>query len=147
MKKYKVLEEFVLNGVVCKAGSLVDLDYVQANLNSLKGKIELYDGSPLPANDSKETPKDEPKEEPKVPEFPVNPEGVEPGSEPNKPDEQETGVMGSPTGVDNNEVSSPETPEKTPESELDNADAPVEPKNDVGEPSAIPEGSVPPSGI
>ena len=40
MAKYKILEEFVLNGVAQKVGEVVELDYGKANLKSIKGKIE-----------------------------------------------------------------------------------------------------------
>jgi len=41
--KYKVLEEFVLNGITQKLDSIIDLDYKMANLKSIQGKIEKVD--------------------------------------------------------------------------------------------------------
>lgn len=40
MAKYKILEEFVLNGVTMKVDDIVDLDYQRANLKSIQGMIE-----------------------------------------------------------------------------------------------------------
>ncbi len=41
--KYKVLEEFVLNGITQKADSIIDLDYQRANLKSIQKNIEKVD--------------------------------------------------------------------------------------------------------
>lgn len=41
--KYKILEEFILNGITQKVDSIVDLDYQRANLKSIQGKIEKID--------------------------------------------------------------------------------------------------------
>lgn len=40
MAKYKVLEEFVLNGVTLRVNEIVELDFQKANLKSIQGKIE-----------------------------------------------------------------------------------------------------------
>ena len=40
MAKYKILKEFTLSGVVQKVDSIVELDYVKANLKSIQGNIE-----------------------------------------------------------------------------------------------------------
>lgn len=42
MKKYKVLKDFVLNGVKHKLGSIIELDYKNAHLSSIQDCIELY---------------------------------------------------------------------------------------------------------
>lgn len=38
--KYKILKEFVLNGIVQKVDSIIELDYQKANLKSIQGNIE-----------------------------------------------------------------------------------------------------------
>src|SRR3990172_7103335 len=52
MAKYKILEEFVLNGVAQKVGEVVELDYGKANLKSIQGKIEKVPDSALPKDTS-----------------------------------------------------------------------------------------------
>ncbi len=46
--KYKVKEEFVLNGKTLKVDDVVELDFKMANLKSIQGKIEKVDA---PAGD------------------------------------------------------------------------------------------------
>ena len=41
MAKYKVLKEFVLNGILKKANTIIELDYQQGHLKSIQENIEL----------------------------------------------------------------------------------------------------------
>lgn len=48
MAKYKVLEDFNLNGIIQKKDTIIELDFVKANLNSIKKMIELAKPEDLP---------------------------------------------------------------------------------------------------
>lgn len=46
--KFKVLQDFVLNGVTQKADTIIELNYVQSNLKSIQANIEkVPDKTPL----------------------------------------------------------------------------------------------------
>lgn len=46
--KYKVLKEFVLNGITQKENTIIQLDYIQSNLKSIAANIEkMPDTTPL----------------------------------------------------------------------------------------------------
>ena len=47
MAKYKVLEEFNLNGIIQKKDSIIDLDFQKANLKSIQEKIEKAPDNPV----------------------------------------------------------------------------------------------------
>ena len=52
MAKYKVLEDFNLNGIIQKAESLIDLDFRLANLKSIQKMIEKVPDSAAPKDTS-----------------------------------------------------------------------------------------------
>ena len=48
MAKYKVLKEFILNGIIQKENSVIDLNYQQEQLKSIRSNVEkLADNDPL----------------------------------------------------------------------------------------------------
>ena len=54
MAKYKVIKEFVLNGIVQKENEIIELSYVQENLKSIKENIEkvTVENTPSVSSDS-----------------------------------------------------------------------------------------------
>lgn len=52
MAKYKILKEFILNGIVQKIDSVVEFDYQIANLKSIQGNIEKMPDDTTPSNGS-----------------------------------------------------------------------------------------------
>lgn len=95
--KYKVIEDFVMNGVLYKKDSVIELDYKYASLKSIQKNIVKVEQNPVsipktPATAPVETPKAptvEPPQTPTQPETPPVASPVAPG-EPTAP----TGEMG-----------------------------------------------------
>ena len=52
MAKYKVLNEFNLNGIIQKEGDIIDLDFRLANLKSIQGNIEKVPDNTVPKDNS-----------------------------------------------------------------------------------------------
>lgn len=53
MAKYKVTEEGLnINGIIYKAGAIIDLDFRLANLKSIQGKIEKVPDNTVPKDES-----------------------------------------------------------------------------------------------
>lgn len=52
MAKYKVLKDFILNGVAQKEGDIIQLSGAQENLKSIRENIEkVPDGTPIPGQE------------------------------------------------------------------------------------------------
>lgn len=127
MAKYKVTEDFVLNGVLQKKDSIIDLDYTRANLKSIAGKIVKFDPNATEVTPAPQNKPEAPKVEEKAPETPVasTPEAAKAAE-----DAAKDSVPPTPA------PSAPVEPEKAPETSPENTTA------TPGEPGAgTPEGT------
>ena len=52
MAKYKILEEFVLNGIVQKKDSIVELEHKMASLSSIQANIRLATPEDMPPSET-----------------------------------------------------------------------------------------------
>lgn len=75
MAKFKIVKEFVLNGVLQKLDSVVEFDFKTANLRSIQENIQKVDDNGNPIKETKITPpvKSPKVEVPPVPSAPKEP--------------------------------------------------------------------------